>query len=53
VWNRVTSVFVKEGTNEEHAVTAKEFALCYHNVKHSLSYRTFGCSTELTRVISK
>jgi hypothetical protein len=35
-WNKI-SFFAKEGTKEEDAVTASERALCYHNVKHSLS----------------
>jgi hypothetical protein len=38
--NRITSFFVTEATTEEHAVTASEFSLCYHNVAHC--GRNFG-----------
>jgi hypothetical protein len=48
MWNRITSIFVKEGTREEHSVIASELALCYHNVEHSLSYNRFECNTKLS-----
>jgi hypothetical protein len=49
--NRITYLFIKEGTSEDHAVTARELASCYHNVKHSLSYNSFNCNTKLSRHI--
>jgi hypothetical protein len=50
-WNTIISFFVKEGTSEEHAVTASELALCYHNVKHSIIYNIFNCNTKLSHQI--
>jgi hypothetical protein len=42
------SFFLKEGTNEEHAIIASELPLWYHNVKHSLIYNSFICNTKLS-----
>jgi hypothetical protein len=39
--------FLKEGTSEEHAVTASELALCYLNMKHCLICSIFDCNTNL------
>jgi hypothetical protein len=45
--NRITSFFVKEGASKEDAAIARELALCYHHVMHSLSYSSFHCNTKL------
>jgi hypothetical protein len=49
-WNRIT-FRVKGRISEEHAVIATGLALCYHNVKHSSSSKSFDCNTKLSRHI--
>jgi hypothetical protein len=47
-WNRITSVFVKEGNTEEQIVIASEHALYYHTVKYSLICNSFDHNAKLS-----